>query len=332
MAGFFVWLTCAFVVFNARPAHASDEAKEDANVLLTKAAALVDLQAPDAAPYMMLAKVEIHEGGKSVEGVYAVASAGPGKSRRVFRIPNFTSTEVITDGSTYIERSTEALPLPIWEANQLLVPADLYRPDSKWILQRVEHDHAGTLQLTCTIFRADLSDARLCVNVATGEPYSVDRHSDATHFSAVHERFEFADYQPFEGRTFPRKLTFHGWNSQVVEVQVQKLFRADSFPADEFVSPQKAVRFPYCASPETKGELRPSTHGSIPFGFRDIRIDIYFQVSAEGGIRYAQVVYSSDPLHSNEILGWFVGTHFPIRSCAGTPIPYETVTTLAFGH
>ncbi len=89
---------------------------------------------------------------------------------------------------------------------------------------------------------------------------------------------------------------------------------------------------PYCRSPETQGELRPSTGNTIPIGFRDLRIDMYFQVSPAGGVQYAQVVYSSDPLHSKEVLNWFIGTHFPIEKCSGTPISYEMITTLARGH
>jgi hypothetical protein len=55
---------------------------------------------------------------------------------------------------------------------------------------------------------------------------------------------------------------------------------------------------------------------------------MYFRVSPAGGVQYAQVVDSSDPLNSKKILNWYVGTHFPVKSCSGTPIPYETIVTL----
>jgi len=118
----------------------------------------------------------------------------------------------------------------------------------------------------------------------------------------------------------------------VVEVQVQKLIRAQSFPSDEFTPPKGATRTGFCESPEATGEVRPSTGNAIPIGLTDIRVDMYFQVSPAGGVRYAQVVYSSAPLKNNEILHWFIGTHFPVKTCSGTPISYETMISLASGH
>jgi hypothetical protein len=178
----------------------------------------------------------------------------------------------------------------------------------------------------------DFTDSKICVNTATGEPFSVDRGVDAYRTESMCECSMFADYQPFEGRSFPRKLTFRGWNAHVVEVRIQKLIRPQSFTSDEFTPPKGASRTGYCDSPEVNGEVRPSMGNAIPIGFTDVEVDMYFQVSPTGGVRYAQVVYSSDPLKNKEILSWFVGTHFPIRTCSGTPIGYETLIRLKSGH
>ena len=59
---------------------------------------------------------------------------------------------------------------------------------------------------------------------------------------------------------------------------------------------------------------------------------MYFQVDVEGGVRYAEVVYSNAPLMNNEILQSYIGTHFPVRRCAGVPIPYEIVVHQISGH
>jgi hypothetical protein len=325
-------LAGAFLFPGTLRALAGDKPEEDAQTILSRAADLTDLRAPGAAPFLMLAKVTLGEGNKSVEGVYAIASAGAGQYRSVFRFPNFTSTEVATDGSVFHQRSTEALPLLVFEASELLAPASQYRLSSEWKIHGVQPERAGNVELRCVMAHADWTDAKICVDAATGQPFSIDRGADVNQFQTTHEHIEFADYQPFEGRVFPHKLSFRGWDSRIVQIEIQKLFRPNSFAADEFSPPKDAFRTPYCAKPQTTGEIHPFTGSAIPMGFRDVRLDIYFQVSPVGGIRYAQVVHSSDPLHNNEILNWFIGTHFPIRSCAGTPISYEMLFTLVIGH
>jgi hypothetical protein len=326
-----ILLLVSFILFFG-PRLVAADADENAAAILSRAAAAVDLQAPGSAPFLMMAKINLSETGKSVEGLYAIAWAAPGKFRRVFRIPNFTSTEVADEGAIYRQRSTDGLPLLIWEASELLAPHSQYRSDSAWNIRRVHRERVGAVDLNCVIASGDITESKMCVDAATGAPYSVDHGLVNSNFTLGHEHFEFADYQPFEGRMFPRKLTFWGWGPYSIEVHVEKLLRPAQFPADEFTPPKEAVRLPYCDSPVTVGEVRPSAKGTIPFGFRDVRVSMYFQVSPAGGVQYAQVVDSSDPVHSKEILNWFVGTHFPVKSCAGSAIPYETIITLVTGH
>jgi hypothetical protein len=180
--------------------------------------------------------------------------------------------------------------------------------------------------------RAASTDSKICVDSATGKPFSIDRGTDFARLPTLREHFEFTDYQPFEGRAFPRKLTFRGWGAREVEVQLQKLIRVQSFQADEFAPPKGASRTHFCQSPQTAGDIRPNTGNTIPIGFTDLEVDMYFQVSPAGGVQYAQVVYSSDPLKNNEILHWFLGTHFPVETCSGVPISYETIVRLVSGH
>ena len=310
----------------------AEETKQDSRLVLSKAADLVDLQSRGSPPFLMLAKVILSEGKKSVEGTYAIAWATPEQFRRVFRFPNFTSIEVATEGVMYRQRSMEALPLLVWEASELLTPAASYKLDSKWKIRELRRENAGALKLTCVIAQANVSETKLCANEETGEPSSIDRGTTARGLESMREHIEFADYQPFEGKTFPRKLVFRGWNSHIAEIQIQKLLHPQSFAADEFTPPKGASRTQYCESPETSGEVRPSARGTVPIGFKNIETAMYFQVSPQGGVQYAQVVYSSDPLENDEILHWFIGTHFPIKTCAGTPVGYETVIRLATGH
>lgn len=288
---------------------------------------------------MLLAKVQLHDGNKSVEGVYAIAWA-PGRFRRVFRFPSFSETDVMVDGAIYRQRTTNALPLMIYELNNLIDSLSAINPDSKTKLRKVEKTGPDLL---CVYLERELTKTKTCVNSETSLPISIDNSEaslpifvdktlDASGLEQLQEHYEFTDYQGFGTKQFPRMLNFRAWNSRSIQVQIDKLIRVESFPADEFVPPAGATRMSFCETPVSTGEVRPSTRNAIPFGLRDTEVAMYFQVSALGGVKNAEVVSSSNPLKNTEILNWFVGTHFPVKSCAGQPLEYETIITLAVGH
>lgn len=302
---------------------------EDGASILSKASALVDLEITGGVPFVLQADVVLHEGKNSVQGVFAMAWAAPDQYRRVLRFPGFTSTEVVLNGVLYRQRTTEeSLPLMIWELNQLLSFESDFRLAPPWKMQHIQPEQAEGVALTCVLTQSDMNQRKLCFNAASGVPYSIDEGTDVHSLEFLREHTEFAEYQPFEGRTYPRKLIFRGWGSRAIEVRVQKLVHVQSFAADEFTPPKGATRTHFCESPDISGGVNPSTGSTIPIGFRNIEVDMYFQVTPAGGVRNAQVVYSSDPIHDKEILGWFVGTHFPIRTCSGTPVSYETMVRL----
>jgi hypothetical protein len=297
------------------------------DAVLTKAGDLVDFTHSGAPGVMLLAKVHLQGEGKSTDGLYALAWA-PGRFRRVFRFPNYAETDVMIDSTIYRQRSTEALPLLIWELQQLLDIGNSLRHDPKSRL----HLLGNSADRTCVNRQTELFESRICVNSATGELRSIDQGTNTYDLSSLREHFEFSDYEPFAKIVFPRKLTFHGWDSRTIDVHIDKLLTVASLPADEFAAPAGAEREHYCEKPETRGELRPSTGNAIPIGLSDTEVDMYFRVSPIGGVRYGQVVYSNNPLKNEEILNWFIGTHFPVRTCIGEPVGYETIVTLRSGH
>ena len=277
---------------------------------------------------MLLAKVRLQDGNKSVDGLYAIAWT-PERFRRVFRFPNFTETDVMVEGSIYRQRSTNAMPLLIYELDGLIDFISAIKPDPEARSRKIDKT---TANLKCVSLLRDITEKKICLASDTSLPMSIDRNQDAVGLEALRERFEFADYQPFGTKQFPRTLNFHGWNSRSIQVQIDKLVKVESFPPDEFVPPAGSTRMHFCDNPKTTGETRPFTGNAIPVGLTDTEVAMYFQVSPLGAVRDAEVVYSTNPLKNKEILNWFVGTHFPVKSCAGQPIAYETIVTLVSGH
>jgi hypothetical protein len=204
--------------------------------------------------------------------------------------------------------------------------------DPKVKTRSIETRRTAGVDLTCMLLQGPGEDTKLCLNSATNELQTIDKGMTVYGLESFREHYEFSDYQPSESKKFPRQLSFRGWGQRTIQVRIDKLIFAASFPADEFTPPQGAERSHFCEKPETAGELMPSTGNAIPVGLRDVEVDMYFQVTPIGGVRYAEVIQSSAPLKNKEILSWFVGTHFPIKKCAGTPIAYETVVSVMSGH
>lgn len=324
---FLIILACITLV---QAAVNEDERKSQAEVILSKASEMVNIKAPGSAPFVLIAKVHLQEGKKSVEGMYAISWAAPERFRRVLRFPNFSETDVAQGDKLYRQRSTQGLPLLIWQLNRMMDSVIHYELDPKTKVKRIQSEQVNGVDETCVVLeRADLN-SKVCLNSTTNEPLTIDaKLEDAEPFR---EHYELSDYEPFEARRFPRKLYFHGWGSRGIEVQVEKLIRVQAFAQDEFTAPKGAQVSNFCEHPETTGDVKPSTGGTIPVGLRDIEVDMYFEVSPIGAVRFAEVVYSSAPLKNNEILNWFIGTHFPIQSCAGKPVGYEIIVRMGSAH
>lgn len=319
----------------------SDHQASAAASLLSQASEQVGIELPASPPFMLLAKVRLQEGNKSADGLYALAWA-PGRFRRVFRFPNFTETDVMVDGSMYRQRSTNFKPLVIYELDSLMNSVLTIGSDTKSKLRKIEKAPAD---LNCVSVLRDLSETQICLRALL--PVSIDRslnpielplpgvnvpHSPQEPTEMLQEHYALADYQAFGAKQFPRTLRFHAWNSTSINAKIDKLIKVQSFPPDEFVPPVGSVSMHFCDAPEIVGEVRPYSEDAGVVRLRDTELAMYFQVSPVGAVQSAEVVYSSNPLMNKEILNWFIGSHFPVRSCAGQQVEYETIVTLAAGH
>lgn len=316
-----------FVVANLQ-GFGSDQPASDAAGVLSQAADQVAIKSAKSPPFMLLAKVRLQDGKKSVDGVYAIAWA-PDHFRRVFRFPNFTETDVMVNGSIYRQRSTNTMPLMIYELDSLMDSFLAIKPNPKSKLRQIDKVPGN---LNCVSVLRDLSQTKICLASATLLPVSIDRTLESVGSDMLREHYEFGDYQAFGGKQFPRSLRFEGWNAKSINAQVDNLIKVESFPPDEFVPPVGSTRMNFCEAPEKKGDVQPYIGDAAVLRLRDTEIAMYFQVGPGGAVRSAEVVYSTNPVMNNEILNWFVGTHFPEKSCNGQAIEYETIVTLAGGE
>ena len=297
----------------------------ESEALLAKAWELVDLRGADGAPFLLKAKARLTDGAKSVDGVFAMSWAAPDRYRRVIGFPDYKETDVARGENYYSKRNTDGIPLMIWQLGELMDSLELRKklPEVSKV-RRVENESASGKQATCIWMGPGKGDLKICVDVATNELASIDAGLDGP--AQTQRSYEYSDYQEFGAKKYPRHFAFSGWGKRAIEVTVEKLVPVHEFAADEFAPPAGAVTSKLCnGTEELKGHPEPLSGARIPVGFDDLDMDIYFEISPIGAVRSAQVVYSSDPKSNKEILNWFLGTSFPVMTCDGRPIGYQTL-------
>jgi len=292
---------------------------------LAKAWDLVDLRAADGAPFVLKARARLTEGAKSTDGVFAMAWAAPDRYRRVIGFPDYKETDVARGENYYSKRPTDGIPLMIWHLGDLMDSLDRRRKMPAGLkIRRVENESFAGKEAACIWLGPGKGDLKICVDVATHEVASIETGLDGPVQSQ--QRFEYSDYQDFGAKKYPRRFAFSGWNKRSIEVTVEELVPVREFAADEFTPPAGSVISKLCnGTEETNGRAMPMFGEAIPVGFDDLDVDIYFEISPIGAVRSAQIVYSSDPKANQEILHWFLGANFPVRTCDGRPIGYQTL-------
>ncbi len=313
-----VWLLAAAGM------RAGDRAAEG-EAILAQATNLLELRGSDAAPFLLKARVRLTESTKSVDGVFAMSWAAPGRYRRVIGFPDYKETDVARGDNYYSKRTTDGIPLMIWQLGKLMDSLELRKTEQAgWKIKRVENESVGGKAAACIWIGPGKGDSKICVDAATHEIVLMETGLDGA--AQTQMRYEYGDFQEFGAKKYPRRLAASGWDKRAIEVMIEKMVPVHEFAADEFAPPAGSVISKLCiGTEELKGHPEPLSGARIPVGFDDLDMDIYFEISPIGAVRSAQIVYSSDPKSNKEILNWFLGTSFPVMTCDGRPIGYQTL-------
>jgi hypothetical protein len=314
----------AFALIPLSALRAVDRTAE-AEAILDKTADLVDLRGTDAVPFLLKARVRLTEGAKSVDGVFAMSWAAPDRFRRVIGFPDYKETDIARGENYYSKRNTEGIPLMIWQLGGLMDSLELRKAlQSGAKIKRVENDSVGGKAATCIWIGRGKGDSKICVDAATGEIDLMETGLDGP--AQTQMRYEFGDYRAFGVKKIPWRFASSGWDKRSIEVTIEKIVPVRAFAADEFSPQAGSVTSRLCTGTEKlEGHMDPMFGEAIPVGFDGLDVDIYFEISPLGAAKSAQIVYSSDPKANKEILRWFLGANFPVKTCDGRPIGYQTL-------
>jgi hypothetical protein len=322
-----VCVICAAGVaaFLALPNLPAGDQTSDAEAILNKAWDLVDISAAGSGPFLLKAKVRLTEGGKSADGVFAMAWAAPDRFRRVVGFPDYKETDVARGDNYYSKRTTDGVPLMIWKLGELMDSLGTReRMPAGEKAKRSVTQTVGGKEATCVSIGPGKGDLKICVNAASGEVISIEKGLDGP--PEREERLEYSNYQEIGAKKYPRHFVYSGWSKRSIAVTIDTLAAVREFAADEFSPPAGSQISRICSGTEQlTGTVLPMFGNSKPVGFYQQDFYIYFEISPVGAVRSAQMIYNSDPKTATEILSMYVGGKFPVKTCDGRPIGYQTL-------
>ena len=192
----------------------------------------------DLPSFQMKAAVQIDNAGNQLDGSYRLLWNGPEQWREEITFPGYTELQVGGKGIVWIQRSTDFVPLRIYQLHAALgfgsvagedaghsgsfVQLGLSRNDRfKKLHSRKEHGE----KLTCVETENELnSSSEICVNDSTGTLFRGSSYADG-------------DFKTVGAKVFPRFLGFVDKGKTVAKITVNEFIASDQFPPNAFIPP-----------------------------------------------------------------------------------------------
>ncbi|HEY6766101.1 MAG TPA: energy transducer TonB [Candidatus Sulfotelmatobacter sp.] len=199
--------------------------------------------------FVLNTNVQIELGGKLVDGDDEPLWNGPDQWREGIRVPGYTEVQIGGKGTVWVQRSTDFLPLPIFNLHQALgFGSNFNSPFSPSLVQpvlgsrdtiqkeREKKEHGD--KLTCfEIEHVPKNSSEVCIDDVSG---TIRRSSFGLSDS---------DFQPVGTKTFPRILVLNQENHVTAKVNVTKLSSPAQFPPGAFAPPSGVSPETGCMNP-----------------------------------------------------------------------------------
>jgi TonB family protein len=277
--------------------------------------------------FLMRADIQIEENGKLVDGTYELLWNGPDQWREGIRVPGYTEVQIGDKGTVRVKRSTDFIPVPIYNLHQALgFGSTTGAPQSMSLVQpalgpkdtikkeNVRKDHGE--KLTCfEIDHGNNLSSDVCVNDASGTLVRSSQFSDD-------------GFQPVGTKTFPRGITFRLENRAVARITVTKLASPAQFTPDAFTPPAGVTPQAGCMNPLAPHAVdKPAPHypESARQQHREGTVAFEVSIGKDGVPKLQRLLQSAgsdfDDSAKQAISRW----RYDPAQCSGQPVELETV-------
>jgi hypothetical protein len=304
--------------------------KREAALLLQKAGEAADLRASDTPPFHLVATVHYTIGPQAFDGKYELLWASPDQFRETFKMGPAEEKEIALGDKLYILRTTQALSLPLWSVRDALRSIKRYFAEAGKNVSKVRASQSSKNNQYCVDSFDDFSRTQTCFDLATNETVYLDfglfPSERAVYSAEVKQmyRLELNDFAALGERRFPLHISRQRLDEKL-DIRVETFAKVKTFVAGLFEPPAGTEAHDWCSSPVPAGSLQID-RGSL------------FKVDPPGSVFAYYVLVGRDGRAEKSVPiregGSFVDVRmaerlrmarFPILSCGGNPIKYETV-------
>ena len=278
--------------------------------------------------FEMDATVQIDNGGKPLQGSYRLLWNGPEQWREELRFPGFDEVSVGGKGEVYRSRTTNFLPLRIYQLHSalgygeeswtsLFQMAPLPTETIEKIRERKEHG----LKIKCAEILNDMKHRReVCVNEDEG---------------IIARRHPFVDSGLIHAGTkaFPQSLAYSEDKKSVAKVEISAITTPVQLAASVFEPPVGSAERAGCFDPIAPQRI----HSVAPYYPERERqshvqgsVSVYAVIGKDGIPRGLRVISGVTPGLNDSALDAIRQWGYKPATCNGVPIEYETIFTVNY--
>jgi hypothetical protein len=293
---------------------AATNKQKEAELLLLRAQALMDIRASDSLSFHIKARFQILTPANS-EGTYTEFWSSPTRWHREIITSERRQIETRVSDKKWVSPDMLHEPSSFGDVEQLLP----LLPKALGKVERIRDVHTKIEDVRCvdSSLIQNTFEQTLCFDIKTGT-LTLTQTRDRTHMESI----EYSSYQNFNGKQYPRE--FRSFFNKEIRVigQITEL-AADSFSQPDLFNPLlNAEEWPLCDKPQAPQVVR-SGEVDYPKGEDAIRVEstVRALIGDDGKLRGMWIVNSAGKRFDENALKSVRGWTFRPSKCGDTSIP-----------
>jgi len=304
--------------------------KKEAELFLQKAGKAADLRANDTPPFHLVATVHYTIGPQTFDGRYELLWASPDQFRENFRMGPAGEQEIAIRDKLYILRTTQALSLPLWTVRDTLKSLKRYFAEAGKSVSKVHSARNDRDNQYCVDSYDELSRTQTCFDPATNQSIYLDfglfPSERAVYSAEIKQMFklELSDFITLGEKHFPSHLIRHRLDEKV-DIRLEIFAKVMTFADGLFAAPPGTEAHNWCPSPVAAGSLQIDRGTLLKLDPPGSVFAYYVLVGRDGHVEKSVPVREGGSFVDVRMVERLRMAKFPILSCRGDPIEYETV-------
>jgi hypothetical protein len=323
--------TVLILAFGAVPAAQAQNipSKKEAKNYLRKAATDSELRGSGAAPFHLLANFKYTLDNNTVDGMYELFWAAPDKYREYFKMGDVVETDIAAGHKLSVERSTKAIPLPLWRIQQSLRDPVLQLVGADPNVKKVYTDRSSGDPRTCVEFESNYARPQACFDLNTN---AINAAIGGIYGRYAGSQFRINEFASIGGKRFPRHIYLTALG-ETLDIHITTLESQSSFDETIFTPGPKAEAHDWCPEPTQKGGVKwPHPPGVWGLGAPPMAPPgnfsaYYLWISRDGQVANIIGLRTGPAEEDRRMQAMLHDAKFPVRRCGDSPIDYEIIIT-----